>query len=128
MEPMTRFFVICQAQQGRKMSILPTRCWGTEMIDAAIEEHPSGVRPSASLTKSAFYKVWEIHYSVLRIFTGGSDYCDTCVTLRNQLNLARDDGAEELRFMLNSHKREANNEFQFYNKCSVKHVTALTAA
>ena len=62
-----------------------------ELLPNAMEGTTSAIPPSAP----QFLKVWSSHMPMIRISTGGTDYCDTCVSFQNNIKVA-DDSANYL--------------------------------
>lgn len=75
--------------------------------------------PDTPLTLSAFTRYWEKGHHMLKVAKTGSDFCDYCTTLRNNLqNLDKDDDRYDvLSILLNKHRDNATKEHQFYREC-----------
>lgn len=51
------------------------------IINEIFDSNVHSTRPQSALTYPAFVKVWNKHMPTLKVSSGGTDYCDYCVTI-----------------------------------------------
>lgn len=76
----------------------------------------SGTKPTKPVSYSLFVRYWFQDMKYLRIASTGSDFCDTCISLRDTISSLGIDNpvADAASLALSKHLNEARGEFQCY--------------
>lgn len=97
--------------------------WGDLKVGAMANADASTQSKLSNLVKplamTTFIDIWNADMSHLRIAHSGSDYCDTCVTLRNIMKRTGDSSSDVHRVTkeaLEKHVSEATTEFLLYRR------------
>lgn len=89
----------------------------SDLIPAASEHiNFKGYDPEEPLNYKSFCKVWHTNFPTLKIMKIGSDFCDTCTKLKNQIEHSTSDLKDALSNALNIHRKIAKEEFLNYRK------------
>ena len=89
-----------------------------ELLQGIISLRPGLQKPTAPIHYNLFSRYWDADMPTLRIATLGSDFCDTCTTLKNTLSNLRKAYVryKTTKDALMDHLEEAKTEFLYYRK------------
>jgi len=75
--------------------------------------------PSGPISFNLFIRYWKEDMPTLRIAITGTDFCDTCTTLKNAIAVLNpnDIRHENNNSILRQHVKEAVTEFKYYKRC-----------
>lgn len=90
-----------------------------DLLTAALAEKPSLVRPLGPISYNLFVRYWKEDYSTLRIAVSGSDFCDLCTSLKDDLAHldSTSDRYTATTQLLQDHRLHAKEAFLFYKMC-----------
>lgn len=75
----------------------------------------SGQEPTDPILLRSFLKIWRTRWTTLRVLTFGTDFCDTCMQLKNRISITCDEEARRILINAgNKHRQDAFNEYKLY--------------
>jgi len=89
------------------------------MVSLLLTPGSQSLATSGPVSYNLFTRYWKEVMPTLRIAACGSDFCDTCTTLKNTMAAvdATDPRYDSSKQYIEKHRREAKTEFQFYKNC-----------
>ncbi len=80
-----------------------------------------GTKPSTPPSYSRFVSIWSDSFSNLRIAGVGSEFCDTCASIRNAFSCNSDEIAlQNKQSALAKHKSDARSEREYMRKYQIE--------
>ena len=89
------------------------------LFQAFLEFRADKVRPVAPVHFNLFIRYWAVDMPTLHIASLGSDFCDTCTTLKNSLESLEESDIryDTTREVLQRHLHDSKSEFHTYKAC-----------